>query len=67
MQVYVRGLQWPGVESGWCFVSKSVGVQLCPKGDMDVGSYSRNLMAREPSWKPVGLPPTVNIMWIAPI
>ena len=67
MQVYVRGLQWPVVESGWCFVSKSVGGQLCPKGDMGVGSYSRNLMARKPSWKPVGLPPTVNIMWVAPI
>ena len=53
---------------GWCFVSKSVGEQLCVKVDLGVGSQSKNLTAKEPSWKQVGLPPMVNnIMLIVPV
>ena len=47
------------------FVLKSVRDRLYAKGDLGVGSWSRNLMAREPPWKQNGLPPMVNIMWIA--
>ena len=62
MQGYVGGLLRLGDEPGSCFVSKFVGKRLCVKGDLGVGSYSKNLIAREPSWKQVGLHPMVNIM-----
>ena len=52
---------------GWCFVSKSVGERLCVKVDLGVGSQSKNLTAKEPSWKQVGLPPMVNNMLIVPV
>ena len=32
----------------------------------DLCKESKNLKAREPTLKQVGLPPTVNIMWIVP-
>ena len=35
------------------------------KRDLGVGTWSRNLTTREPPWKQDGLPPMVNIMWIA--
>ena len=56
MQGYVGGLFRLGGQPGWGFVSKSAGEQLCVKGDLGVGSYSKNRTAREPSWKQVGLP-----------
>ena len=52
---------------GWCFVSKSVGERLCVKVDLGVRSQSKNLTAKEPSWKQVGLPPMVNNMLIVPV
>ena len=56
VQGYVGGLLRLGGEPGWGFVSKCAGEQLCVKGDLGVGSYSKNRTAREPSWKQVGLP-----------
>ena len=37
-----------GGNSGWCFVSKSVGDWLYAKGGLGKGSQSRNLTTREP-------------------
>ena len=62
VQGYVGGLLWLGGQPGWCFVLKSVAEQLYVKGDLSVGSWSKNLTDREPSWKQVGLPPMANIM-----
>ena len=38
VQGYVGRLLQLGGEPGWCFVSKSVGEQLCVKRDLGVGS-----------------------------
>ena len=62
MQGYFGGLLRLGGDQEGCFVSKSVRERLCEKWNLGEGSYSKNLRAREPSWKQVGLPPVVNIM-----
>ena len=38
VQVFISGLLWLGGESGWCFVSKSIGDWLYANGNMGVGS-----------------------------
>ena len=69
MQTTVLKVCWWAVAAGrrirMVFVLKSVGDRLYAKGYLGVGSQSRNLTAREPPWKQDGLPPMVNIMWIA--
>ena len=62
---YAAGLLSLCGEPGWYFVSKSVGERLCVKGELVVGSQSKNLTVREPSWKQ--LPPMVNTMWIVTV
>ena len=56
---------------GWVVNLGIVCVEICWGWDHwesrvgCVGSWDRNLMAREPSWEQNGLPPMVNIMQVA--
>ena len=55
---------------GWVVNLGIVCVEICWGWDHwesrvgCVGSWDRNLMAREPSWEENGLPPMVNIMQV---
>ena len=48
------------------FVLKSVGDLLDAKGGPACGQLEQKPDGQEPPWKQNGLPPMVNIMWIAP-
>ena len=60
----VSGLLRLDGEWGWCMHWGLLEIG-CVKRDLGVGTESKNLTAREPPWKQDGLPPMVNIMWIA--
>ena len=66
MQAYAGGLLQPGGKPGRCFVSKFVGERLCVRWTCVWAAKSKNLRARQPSWKQVGLSRMVNVMWIVP-